>query len=468
MTSTRRTDPAKSKFLGSFVFLAVVLATVTAQGQVYTVLYNYGSTKGDPLGPGALTQGTDGRLYGPSGAGGAHNTGSVFAMTTNGGMKVLYSAPPSSTYGLSSFTLSSDGRFYGAMYWGGEDNEGAILEFVPRQQADILYSFDDFDGANPLNPPVEGLDGNLVGTTYHGGSATCDQPCGTVYKLTPGGQLTTLYEFNEYDGGYFPNNLILGSDGTFYGTTVQGSYDYQQGTVFRITPLGAFTTIHTFSDPNAPASVNPTSLIMADDGNLYGLTSNGGASGDGVAYRLTPTGDYTILHNFSYSDGQEPFGLLQANDGNLYGVAASGGAKYGAGTIYRLTLDGSFSVLYNFAQTAGVQPSGLTQDTNGILYGNTTSGGSKNDGVFFSFDLGLSPFVRLLPPWGQPGYTIEILGQGLTGTSAVSFNGTPATYKVVSDTYLTAVVPGSVSNGKVTVTTPSGILTSNTSFNVVQ
>ena len=146
---------------------------------------------------------------------------------------------------------------------------------------------------------------------------------------------------------------------------------------------------------------------------------------------------------------------MQATDGNFYGVAAQGGnssncGSVGCGTIFRISPQGAFSVLYNFDRPTGASPfCTLLQHTNGILYGDTYSGGTYNKGTFFSFDVGLGPFVSFLPPQssGKVGKTIELFGQGFTGTTKVSFNGTDARFTVVSDTYLTATVPSGATTG---------------------
>jgi uncharacterized repeat protein (TIGR03803 family) len=155
-----------------------------------------------------------------------------------------------------------------------------------------------------------------------------------------------------------------------------------------------------------------------------------------------------------------------ATDGNFYGTAGLGGSE-NDGTIYRFSPDGNFSVLYNFDGITGSQPYvTLRQHTNWILYGATYVGGPHDQGVFYRLDVGLGPFVRLVSTIGKVGTPITILGQGLTGITDVSFNGTPATFKVWAGTFLTATVPSGATTGFVTVTTPSGTLTSNIAFRV--
>ncbi len=177
------------------------------------------------------------------------------------------------------------------------------------------------------------------------------------------------------------------------------------------------------------------------------------------------------------TDGrQTSAGLVQATDGNLYGVngyggAASSGCPSGCGTIFKITTTGVFSVLYNFDLTTGQAPlTTVMQHTNGILYGTASGGGtgcaSANCGVLYSLNIGAAPFVSLVSTRAKLGQTVEILGQGFTGTTGVSFDGIAANFKVKSDTYLMAIVPTGAQTGPVTVTTPGGTLTSNKIFRV--
>jgi uncharacterized repeat protein (TIGR03803 family) len=181
------------------------------------------------------------------------------------------------------------------------------------------------------------------------------------------------------------------------------------------------------------------------------------------------TGTLTVLHNFTDgSDGSNQTGLMQATDGNFYGTNNLGGGA-GWGVLYRITATGTFKVLHNCDWNTGASPQAtLLQHTNGVLYSTTTVGGLSNggDGTFYGFDIGLKPFVRSLPEARAVGHTIQFLGQGFTGTTAVSFNGTRALFTVISDTYLRATVPDGATTGFVTVTTPSGTLTSNKKFQV--
>ena len=195
-----------------------------------------------------------------------------------------------------------------------------------------------------------------------------------------------------------------------------------------------------------------------------------GLAGLGVVFKLTSAGVLTVLHDFNGTDGKTPdAGLVQANDGNFYGVASAGGIL-GFGTIFKITStsDHTFSVLYNFDSTHGATPEvALMQHTNGILYGDTDSGDTHGGGVFYSLNISAAEFAKLQTLSGKVGTQVSILGQGFTGSTAVSFGGVNATtFTVVSDNYVTANVPTGGKTGTVTVVRPSGSLNSIQQFKV--
>lgn len=206
-------------------------------------------------------------------------------------------------------------------------------------------------------------------------------------------------------------------------------------------------------------------MIQATDGNFYGTTYAGGTRGYGTVFKITDSGEFTTLHSFiaNPNDGANPYaGLVQATDGNLYGTTYSGGNC--CGTIFSITPGGTYLTLHYFDATGDAFPqAGLAQATSGVLYG-TTAGGY---GSIFSLDMGLGPFVTFVRFAGRVGRTGPILGQGLAGTTGVSINGIQANFTVVSDTFIRATVPEGATTGFVTVTTPSGTLTSNVPFHVI-
>jgi uncharacterized repeat protein (TIGR03803 family) len=263
------------------------------------------------------------------------------------------------------------------------------------------------------------------------------------------------------------------ADGNLYATLGQGGTD-ESGEIVEITTSGSlvwsYSTICTFG--NSSGGCGPVQILQATDGNFYGANFSGGSElGCGTIFKIDQEANVTVLYTFPNDSKYacNPVGLMQATDGNLYG-ATIGSGRYGDGTLFKLTTSGDFTLLYNFNGVAGNSPgAGLMQHTNGLLYGTTELGGKSNAGAVYSVNVSLGPFVKFVLPTGKVGQTAQILGQGLTGTTAITFNGAAATsLKVVSDTFMTAVVPSGATTGPVVVTTPSGTLTSNVSFRVNQ
>jgi len=274
--------------------------------------------------------------------------------------------------------------------------------------------------------------------------------------------------------------LVQATDGNFYGTTSEGgAFANDQGTVFKITPSGTLTTLHTFDYVRdfANGAYPVAGLVQGTDGNFYGTTRDGGngnqeVGGNGTIFKISPSGSFTILHRFNFTDGAEPVaGVIQATDGNFYGTTKSGGTN-GFGTVFKITPSGTLTTLYSFGSQSGCTEgyfpvAGLVQDTNGNFYG-TTAGGpcQQSNGTVFRLSVGLSPFVSFVRSSGKVGQTVQIVGQGLTGATKVSFNGANAAFAVKSETYLTATVPAGATTGFVRVATPSGTLKSNQKFRV--
>jgi len=453
-----------------------VLFTPSAYTQQFSVLYDFGSGGSqDPAQPsysGIIAQGRDGNLYSttPYSLDG-HIDGTVFKITPRGALTVLYSFSPgtSGIYPYSGLVLGTDHNFYGTTQMEGDEN-GTVFKITPNGQFSVLYTFaGGSDGGRASAPPIQGNDGNFYGTTSDGYSQS---PYGTVYKLAPAGLLTPLYQFDQRHGASPYAPLVEGRDGSFYGVTTTGG-NFNFGVAFKITRRGKLTVLYNFDVAHGSQPFGP--LVQGNDGNFYGTTFNGGAKGSGVIFQLKRNGRLKVIHDFQGSGGgfYSCTGLVQASDGNFYGTTHSGGPA-DAGTIFRITPKGRYTVLHQFDGTDGKFPMvTLTQHTNGVFYGDTKEGGAISScnggcGTFYSLNMGLPPFVSLAPSSGKVGRKVELLGQGFTGTTAVSFNGVAASFNVVSDTYLTASVPDGATTGFVTVTTPGGKLKSNREFQVPQ
>ena len=303
---------------------------------------------------------------------------------------------------------------------------GTVFKITPSGALTTLYSFcpqsNCTDGSGPFAGLVQAEDGNFYGTTYEGGAGSnCPYGCGTVFKVTPSGTLTTLHSFDSTDGALPQAALVQATDGNFYGTTGErgdSSCPYGCGTVFKITPSGTLTTLHSFngSDGSGPEA----GLVQATDGNFYGTTQNGGGgfcgggAGCGTVFKITPSGTLTTLHSFSGADGYVAFTLVRASDGNFYGTTQEGGANCGSdgcGTMFKITPGGTLTTLYNFCAqlncTDGYYPvAGLVQGTDGKFYGTTSGGGAyrgcyEGCGTVFSFSPNPTPsplqFVAVTP-----------------------------------------------------------------------
>jgi uncharacterized repeat protein (TIGR03803 family) len=489
--------------------LVMVAAAMAAPAQTFTTLVKFTGANGN--GPtSAPVQGTDGNLYGTTYYGGsstacASGCGTVFKLTPSGTLTTIHSFDLTDGENPNGLVLGSDGNFYGTTYLGGTASScsitgmacGTVFKITPQGALTTLYNFagvDYNDGSFPAASLIQGLDGNFYGTTYGGGtSRACDVGCGTVFGITPGGSVTVLLSFDLTDG-FSPFALVQGTDGNFYGTTEGGGSGIACylgcGTVFKVSPAGTLTTLHSFTGPTTDGSNPYAGLVQGRDGNFYGTTSAGGDVlydctyesvhyGCGTVFEVTGAGTLTIRHNFGIgTDGIYPVAsLTQSSDGNLYGTTEFGGTatrcnpgffQTGCGTIFEISPQGKEFVLHIFHGTDGAGPeAGLFQATNGVFYGTTAIGGAvESYGSVFSLDTGLAPFATTVPTAGAVGKPVAILGNNLSGATGVTFNGTPATFTVVSDTEITTTVPSGATTGSVRVVTPGGTLTSNVDFRV--
>ncbi|MBZ5573821.1 MAG: hypothetical protein LAO09_18300 [Acidobacteriia bacterium] len=474
------------------IFLLYAVTAIASPAQTFTTLTNFNGSDGATPVWMSLVQGADGNLYGTTEGGGYScfpydGCGTVFKVTPAGKLTSLYrfcDTCETGDFPASGLFLAIDGNFYGTTVLGGVANAGTVFKITSagKLTSQSICSQPDC-GKSPYGSLLQAADHNFYGTTEVGGA----NGEGTVFEVTPTGILTVLHGFGGYPDGDEPEaGLVQSVDGSLYGTTWAGGA-YNSGMIFRVNPGGKVTTFYSFcaeldcTDGESPVSA----LFQGKEGNFYGTTWRGGditcgsGVGCGTVFKITPAGLLTTLHTFEFTDGAHPIGaVMQATDGNIYGTTSEGGdatcnAPNGCGTIFRVTSAGMLTTLHTFESTDGASPwGGLLQATNGILYGTTASGGdltcnsSNGCGTIFSLDVGLRQFVAFVRDSGKVGATGGILGQRFTGTTDVSINGTPAAFTVVSDTFLKATVPPGATTGFVTVTTPSGTLTSNKPFRV--
>ena len=466
------------------VIFAFCVATVIASpAQTFSSLLSFNDTDGAQPFYTQLIQATDGNFYGTTFLDGVNGGGTVFRITPAGKLSTLYSfceqnecADGANPY--AGVIQGTDGNFYGTTQEGGvsiyNSSPGIIFKISPNGVVKTIYNFCSkpacTDGFSPYGGLIQGTDGNFYGTTYSGGKGLN----GTVFKVTPAGVLTTLHSFcfapGCIDGANPSGNLIQASNGNFYGTTFSGS---ESGTIFEITPTGTLTTIYTFCATGvcSDGAMPQAGLVQTSNGNFYGTTSGGGAHSEGTVFQVTAAGAFKTLYSFCAKsgcpDGSTPVaGLIQATDGNFYGAASQGGA-HKDGTIFKITPAGAITILHSFNVVDGSAPQAtLLQATSGTFYGATNTGGTSNDGTIFSLSAGLGPFVAMRPTSGKAGATVLILGTNLTGATAVSFNGTAAAFTVVSKSEIKTTVPKGATSGPVTVKLPGGTLTSNVAFQI--
>jgi len=378
---------------------------------------------------GGLAQGNDGNLYGTTAFGGTSGeNGTVFKMTSDGTLDSLFSFNGTNgSHPLASLLLANDGNFYGTTAFGGSNaNNGTVFRITPSGTFTLLYFFKGSDGSSPMGGLVQGTDGSLYGTTSTGGASGATN--GTVFKITLGGLFTSLLTFpsNGRSGRAPMGNLVQGSDGSFYGTTSAGGTS-ENGTVFKITPTGTFSSLVSFSGLNG--SFPAAGLVRGSDGNFYGTTQFGGAHDDnGTVFKVTPSGVLTSLFSFSGPDGNYPVAaLVTGPEGNFYGTT-SGDRSFGGantfGTAFRITPAGALGTLVFFQGTNGACPvAGLTRGGDTNFYGTTFQGGAGSGGTVF----------RLVAP---PRISaIRAAGGNVTLTWSSFTNGT---YRVEYKSALTA------------------------------
>jgi uncharacterized repeat protein (TIGR03803 family) len=301
----------------------------------------------------ALAQGSDGFLYGTTRFGGTNQLGNVFRMTSDGAVSNLYSfsGDIDGSYPVAPVLPAKDGNIYGTTPAGGLYGYGNVFRITPQGGFTNLYSFTGgIDGNSPTGGLAQATDGNFYGLTPYGGA----YGKGNAFRITPEGVLTTIYSFSDGANTHFPPDppdgkfpagaLVQATDGNFYGVTSLGGFS-RLGTVFRLTPAGTHTILYEFngivhSDGHFPHA----GLILGSDGNLYGTTFGDGLGGYGTVFRITTDSTFfsptftTLVNLDGFNTGANPeAALTQGADGNLYGTTTTNGPT-GRGTVFRLSM----------------------------------------------------------------------------------------------------------------------------------
>ncbi|HEY3627402.1 MAG TPA: choice-of-anchor tandem repeat GloVer-containing protein [Terracidiphilus sp.] len=452
-----------------------------------------------------LAQGTDGNLHGtmPVGAWAAPY-GSWFDYTPGTSSPLIHelqsSLQPEEPY--SGLTLGVDGNLYGGSTHGGASTGsgstyGALFRISNGVMTTVYKFTGGTNGSYPYAPPIQAPDGNLYGVTYDPATT------GYVYQVVMSNGVGTLGWIHALPSGSRAA-LIMATDGNLYGTVPYGGFtingkaplNNSGGAIFQVTLGGALTGIYNItgsSSNNNGAGDGFRSwgaVMQASDGNLYGATTAGGAYAGGTLYKVALNGTgFTVIHNFQYNDGTAPSGgLVEGSDGYLYGLASASGYLKNIiipgggfvftpeGTLFKVDTAGvNFVRLYTFfkGNVSGGQGSGNNPfatpvlHTSGVIYGLTQSGGTgpsgnyfgtyDDGGELFSYHASLEPFVSVVSQrTGKIGDRISIIGQGFLNTTGVLFGGVAASSQkfqiiILSDNFLTVVVPFGAKSGKITV-----------------
>lgn len=382
------------------------------------------SSTGALLSPTGLIWHPSGILIGTAWLGGAYGKGGIFTVTPDGTYRTLFDVTPdlgpiealNQTQNIvSAPTLVLDNQA-NVLAWtfegGSADSGGAVFKLTTQGYAGTFYEFGNIQSSTGSSPHIVSLsnDGNFYGLANSGASRF---NAGAIFKLTQAGQESVIYTFQ----GTPPTGFVAAGDGNFYGTRPANSAMQWPDVIFKVTPGGDFSAVHTFdaldaNGHNADGS-GPDQLMQGADLNFYGSTTAGGSTGGGVIFAMTPGGQYTVLHTFDYlpgsTGGVQPRSLFMAQDGNLYGVTLHGGASQG--TVFRLSPSGIFTTLHTLdgGGREGAGPVSMVASAQPrVFYGITYGGGSNSGGSVF----------KLVVPVKN-----DIAGTGISNIIAYDRNG---------------------------------------------
>jgi uncharacterized repeat protein (TIGR03803 family) len=301
-----------------------------------SVIYSFPVDASNGQSPdGALTITAKGDMYGTTSSGGAGRNGVLYKLSAKGEYTVLHAFSYNEGSSIRGRLVRDElGNLYGTALFGGAPGNGTVFKYAADGTFSVLHTFTGgSDGQYPQHGMVRDSAGNLYGATGFGGASGM----GTVYKIAPDGTLSTVYSFTGgADGGFLFGGIGIGKDGNLYGSTVFGGAN-SSGTVFKLTPAGALTTLYNFTGGADGGSAKGEMLVLG--GKLYSTTSQGGDPncGCGVIYEINAKGKYKVLHTFTNATGGDySAGLTKGKDGMLYGTTSSWGANSN-GTVFSIT-----------------------------------------------------------------------------------------------------------------------------------
>ncbi|HXM42021.1 MAG TPA: choice-of-anchor tandem repeat GloVer-containing protein [Bryobacteraceae bacterium] len=421
--------------------IALTVASAAAQTAFHVIAYR------DRLGgPGGIVEGSPSLLYFATG------TDSAILSITPQGTETVLTTFPSGYQMLGPVVSAPNGRFYDVVAVGA--NPANVFSVGGAAGSRQLYASQSSAPFLTQNLP----DGNLLGTAVGIG----DNPW-YVASVGLKGAVTPIYQFPAGDVAL---TVTYASDGNYYGLAENGP-----GYLFRVTPSGVLTKLVSFPSGSVlPNSYTP--LLQASDGNLYGVTNFGGTNSAGTVYKVTLSGQYTLLYTFPNDQNSFPSALIEGSDGNLYGATLGHITGGGHSELFRITKSGQYTLLFAMSNitAAGACQCSLVQGSDGNIYGTAISGGPNNGGVIFELELGLpipAPAAqRFSPGSGAAGTQVLLWGSNLLSAS-VQFNGVAATTVSNSGSnYILATVPTGATTGPITITTPGGTVTTKENFTV--
>lgn len=373
-------------------FLITVALAAFSPAQNFTTLKSFtgGSDGSFPLA--GLIQDSAGNLYSTTDSGGdvtgdcaPYGCGLVYRLNPDGTETVLHTFEDSDGAGPSApVTRDKQGNIYGTTTGGGSGNgsHGTVFRISPAGK-ETLYSFiGGTDGCTPYQGVIVGEAGNLYGTTLSCGSS---RGYGTIFKIDAAGRFTLLHSFAGSDGANPQyGHLTMDNAGNLYGVANFGGAR-NSGVVYELSSSGKYTVLYSFK--GGADGWGPLGTVLRDNaGNLYGTTALGGPGNNGTIWKVTPAGQESILHTFGGPVGCAPSGgLTPDSQGNLYGVTSNCGSS-NEGVLYKLSRDRTLTVLHSFAGSGGALPFGeVLRTSTGRLYGTTGDGGADNNGTIWSY-----------------------------------------------------------------------------------
>jgi uncharacterized repeat protein (TIGR03803 family) len=435
---------------GVSVILYLAASKIVCAGQASFRIVSYMDKYDQPAG---LTEGSPGVFYGIAGV---SSTAVAFSVTPQGSKSVLASFP--SGYNIGSlFVAASNDRLYSSVQLSDSPASVFSITSTPGKK--------DYPAQN-LNPT---LTQSLPGGELLAVSTRLVKTVISYYLATVdlNGVVTAVTQFpsNELD----PGTAIYASDGNYYG--ISQATNGTTGYVFRVTPSGSLTKLYDFPSGTFVGYLQ-VPLLQADDGNLYGAAPVAGTNGTGIIFKLTLDGQYTLLYTFPKNNNGYPSSLIEGSDGNLYGATIGNFSAGGVGQLFRITKSGQYTLLYEMSVPArdGACGCGLVLGSDGIIYGTAQGSGRAGAGAIFALDAGLPkprPWAKKFGPQSGPaGTRVRIWGANLL-SATVQFNGVPAVAVSSSGpNYVWATVPAGATTGPISVTTPGGSNTTQASFTV--